>query len=61
VSLQSRSEDQKLKWISRRKAKDIKAVRVEGRNTKGFISFKCNLRELVLPRVGALKIRELVP
>jgi hypothetical protein len=36
-------------------------VRVEGRSTEGFISFtKCNLRELVLPRVGALKTRELV-
>jgi hypothetical protein len=30
-------------------------VRVEGRSTKGFISFtKCNLRELVLHGVGSL-------
>jgi hypothetical protein len=27
---------------------------------EGFISFKCKLRELVLPRVGALNTRELV-
>jgi hypothetical protein len=27
---------------------------------KGFISFKCKLRELVLPRVGSLNTRELV-
>jgi hypothetical protein len=36
-------------------------VRVESRSTKGFISFtKCNLRDLVLLGVGALKTRELV-
>jgi hypothetical protein len=51
----------KAKQIPRRKAEDICAVRVEGRSTEGFISFKCNLRDLVLPRVGALKTRELVP
>ena len=60
MSLQSISEDQKKKQIPRRKVEDIYAVRVQGRSTEGFISFKCNLRELVLPRVGSLRIRELV-
>jgi hypothetical protein len=44
----------------RRRTNDSYEVRVEERSTEGFISFKCNLRELVLPRVGSLKTRELV-
>jgi hypothetical protein len=44
----------------RRRTGDSYEVREEGRSMEGFISFKHNLRELVLPRVGALNIRELV-
>jgi hypothetical protein len=51
----------KKKKILRRRTDDSYEVRVEGRRKEGFIFFtKCNLRELVLPGVGSLKIRELV-
>jgi len=57
------SLDQKIKnqQSPRRRTDDSNEVRVEGRSTKGFISFnKFNLRELVLLGVGSLKTRELV-
>jgi hypothetical protein len=44
----------------RRRTDHSYEVRVEGRSTEGFISFKCNLRKLVLPRVGTLNTRDLV-
>ena len=49
------SPNQKIKTSEESKKDDSYEVRVEGRSKKGFISFKCKLRELMLPRVGSLK------